>query len=299
MRRSRRIAVGGLGLAAALVALEARYYRGASALCHPARKHVTAEVRRATLARLPTLEDVSFTTSDGLTLRGFYVPAKNGATVVMGHGLGDNRMHMLPGVEMLARHGYGALFFDWRAHGESDGDVSTWSDREQLDFSAAIDFAARRPDVTGGRIAGLGFSIGASTVALVAARDTRVRAVILEAVYPSFEQEVRDKMGTRGILSLWPARLAMRRAGIDADHIRPIDHIAEIHPRPILEIAGTLDTDTSVRVATAVFERAAEPKRLWVVEGAAHGEYETVAPVEFERVMTAFLDDALFPARGL
>src|SRR5512140_1206478 len=193
---------------------------------------------------------------------------------------------------MLARHGYGALFFDWRAHGESDGDTSTWSDREQLDFEAAVDYAAKRPDVTAGRIAGLGFSIGASTVALAAAGDARVRAVIIEALYPSFDAEIADKFRARGALSIWPASLAMRRAGLDPARIRPIDHLAEIAPRPLLAIAGTLDLDTPPAVVAAAFARAEEPKEMWVVPGADHGGYERAAPAELERVVTAFLDGA-------
>lgn len=297
MRRARAVALAVLAFAACFLAFEARYYRRGAKLCHPTRKPVTLADKALARAHLPTLEEVSFRTADGLTLRGFYVPATNGATVVMGHGLGENRMHSLPDAEMLARHGYGSLLFDWRAHGESEGDASTWSDHEQLDFSAAIDFVAARPDVKDGHIAGMGFSIGASTVVLEAAKDLRVKAVILEAIYPSFDEEIKDKMGSQGALSWVPAELAMQRAGLDPSHIRPIDHIAELTPRPLLEITGARDIDTPVAIATRVFDRAAEPKRMWVVEGAGHGEYEKKAPVELEKVLTSFLDEAFFPKK--
>jgi uncharacterized protein len=216
----------------------------------------------------------------------------------MGHGLGENRMRFLPVAEILARHGYGSLFFDWRAHGDSGGETSTWSDHEQRDFAAAVDFASRRPDVTDGRIAGLGFSIGASTVAMEAARDMRVRAVILEAVYTSFDDEIRDKMGKRGFLSLWPARAAARHAGLDFDHIRPIDVVPHFAPRPILFIGGTRDGDTAADVVRRVYDVASEPKQLWIVEGAEHGEYRNMAPAEYERILTTFLDGAFFQAAG-
>ena len=291
-RRGLRVGLALVALLGAILAVEARYYRGASRACHPPRMAIGAEEKAAARARLPGLEDVAFTTADGLVLRGFYLPAENGATVILGHGLGDNRMHFLPDVEMLARHGYGALFFDWRGHGESDGEGSTWSDREQMDLRAAVDFVARRPDVQEGRIAALGFSIGASTVALEAATDPRVRAVVLEAVYTSLDDEVAVKWGGRGFVSRCPARIALKREGLHFSHIRPIDHVAEIAPRPILAIAGSDDLDTPVAVVARVYDAATQPKRMWIAQGAGHGEYEKAAPAEFERELIAFLDSA-------
>jgi hypothetical protein len=62
-------------------------------------------------------EDVSFRTSDGLELRGWYVPSKNGAAVIAFPGRKGPQAH----TRMLARHGYGVLLFDRRGEGESDG----------------------------------------------------------------------------------------------------------------------------------------------------------------------------------
>jgi hypothetical protein len=66
----------------------------------------------------PAHEDVSFETSDGLTLRGWYVPSKNGAAVISFPG----RKGPQKPARMLARHGYGVLVFDRRGEGESDGE---------------------------------------------------------------------------------------------------------------------------------------------------------------------------------
>ena len=48
-------------------------------------------------------ENISFTTSDGLELQGWYVPSKNGAAVIAFPGRSGPRAH----TRMLARHGYG------------------------------------------------------------------------------------------------------------------------------------------------------------------------------------------------
>ena len=67
-------------------------------------------------------EDVSFTTSDGLTLQGWYVPSRNGAAVISFPG----RKGPQQPARMLARHGYGVLLFDRRGEGRSDGEPNAF-----------------------------------------------------------------------------------------------------------------------------------------------------------------------------
>jgi len=52
-----------------------------------------------------TYEDVSFKTRDGLTLRGWYIPSKNKAAVLVAHGIGGNRASPPAQVAALGRHG--------------------------------------------------------------------------------------------------------------------------------------------------------------------------------------------------
>jgi pimeloyl-ACP methyl ester carboxylesterase len=298
VRKRRRLLPAVCLLVLAGTSVEARYVRGTTALLKPERVRITSADAQAARAVLPGLVDASFRTDDGLLLRGYYVPSRNGAVVVMGHGIAANRMYFLPDAEMLARHGYGALFFDWRAHGESEGELSTWGDREQRDLRAALDFVSNLPDVSQGRIAVLGFSSGASAVALGAAADPRARAVILEAPYTSFDEELRSKMSGRGFLSLWPALLTVRYYGIDTHTVRPVDEVAAIAPRPVLFIVGARDDDTPEPVVRRVYDAALEPKRIWVVDGARHGDYQKVAPEGCAREIIGFLDEALFGAKA-
>ncbi len=295
----KRAIVWTLGLAtvfAAFLAFEYRYVRYAAAWTHPSRRAISTAQRDDAHARLPTLAEVAFTTSDGVELRGWYVPSRNGAVVVMGHGLAENRVRFLPDAEFLARHGYGTLFFDWRANGESGGDIATWGDREQLDLSAAVDFASKQPDVVDGRLAAAGFSIGAAAVAMGASNDPRIRAVILLAVWTSLEDELNYKFRRYGFLSRWPALEGFRREGVRLDAVRPVDAVGRIAPRPILFIGGSIDSDTPPWVMDRMYAAAGEPKRRWTAEGAEHGSFRDVAPADYERVIVSFHDDTFFPA---
>ena len=295
MKSSRRTKLI-LGLALVVAApgtLAIHSYGRVSGMIHPARVHVTVEDEAGAKRDLPGLEDVTFRTTDGLALRAWFAPGSRRAAVVFVHGGGGNRTQLLPEARILASHGYGVLAYDSRASGESDGDLVTCGDHEQRDVAAAIDFVSARAEIDSKRIGILGFSIGASTVALEAAGDPRVRAVVLYATWSSMEDEIKGKAHRFGPLSWGPVLFGLRRQGIDVDAVRPIDHVAEIGPRPLLMIAGTDDSDTPVAVMKRVFEAASEPKELWVEPHATHGHCVEAAPEEYEKRVVGFFDRSL------
>ena len=84
-----------------------------------------------------------------LTLKGWYVPSRNGAAVISFPG----RKGPQKPARMLARHGYGVLVFDRRGEGESDGEPNIFGWGGDSDIKAAIRFLQQRPDVDPGRIA--------------------------------------------------------------------------------------------------------------------------------------------------
>jgi len=279
-----------LGLVVLLARVVVMSVRLATHGLHPARLPLDRSPDEVGIERY---EDVSFVTADGLTLRGWYVPSENGAAVVLGHGHAANRTQLLPEAGILAQHGYGVLLFDWRAHGESGGDATTLGDRERQDLGAAISFVAARPEVDPGRIGALGFSMGGAAVTLGAARDPRVRAVVIDAAYPTLKEQVafffRAIPLAGPIATLW----GQREVGGDLVAAQPVDEICGISPRPVLLIYGADDGDVPPGSAEAMFAAACEPKALWLVEGVGHGDYIEVVPQEYERRLVAFFDEAL------
>ena len=121
-------------------------------------------------------EDVSFTTSDGLELQGWYVPSKNGAAVIAFPGRSGPQAH----TRMLARHGYGVLLFDRRGEGASEGDSNLFGWGGDKDILAAIEYLKTRPDVEPGRIGGIGFSVGGELMLQTAAETDDLAAVVSE-----------------------------------------------------------------------------------------------------------------------
>jgi alpha-beta hydrolase superfamily lysophospholipase len=271
-------------LVLALCGQAVRVFRRENADFHPHRGPVA---RPAPEADLEGLRDVSFEMSGGATLRGWWLPSRNAAAVILTHGSGANRAQLLPEARILARHGYGVLLFDWPGHGESGGSVAL-GEPERRALESAVDFVAAQPGVDAKRIGALGFSVGGAIVAQVAARDSRVRAVVLEGTYANANELNRFAYGR---LMQWPARLAGFLAGTNG--VEPVDAVPALRPRPVLMITGTADQTVPSSMVKQLFDAAGEPKQFWIVVGAGHGGYDRVAPAEYRERLERFFDAAL------
>jgi len=259
-------------LAVALGAKLVHHAQVARAMLHPARTPVlAADLALAQKALHGGVQSVTFATADGLLLQGWYKPSRTGAVVVFVHGGQGNRLWFLAQAQALAERGIGALLYDSRASGNSDGDTQSWGDLEQEDLIAALNWVSARPDADPRRLGAEGFSMGASTVCMVAASDPRIKAVVLHNMWSSLRDELRHKSGTA--LSTWLLLLDFWWAGIDPDRVQPAQVIHQIAPRPLRLVAAEGDQDTPVAVEQALFERARSPKALWRIPGADHMDY--------------------------
>ncbi len=128
--------------------------------------------------------DVEFD-AEGVTLRGwFYVPEGASGpvpTIIMAHGFSAvKEMYLDRFAEAFAVAGLGALVFDNRNFGASDGEpryeIDPW---EQVrDYRHAISYAITRPEVDADRIGIWGSSYSGGHVLVVGAIDRRVKCVV-------------------------------------------------------------------------------------------------------------------------
>ena len=243
-------------------------------------------------------EDLLLTTPDGLGLSAWYHPSRNGSAVVLAHGHGANRLQMLPEANLLVARGFGVLLFDWRAHGESGGELSTRGDRERLDLQSAVDWLAQRTDVRPGGIGVLGYSRGASVAIEAAARDPRIAAVVAEAATTSIEAGLNEDFGRFGAFSRTLANWWLRARGVDVESMSPLTHIAAIAPRPVFLVHGTLDRSTPFYMSTLLYAAAGRSKQLWLITGAGHGGYLSHVGPEYSGQVIEFFESALLRDLG-
>jgi len=131
-----------------------------------------------------TRRDIEFN-AEGVTLRGWFYPAQGAAgsapTVVMAHGFSAvKEMYLDSFAEVFSAAGLGALVFDNRNFGASDGEprqeIDPWA--QVRDYRHAITYATTLPEVDPARIGILGSSYSGGHVLVVGAIDRRVKAVV-------------------------------------------------------------------------------------------------------------------------
>ena len=240
-----------------------------------------------------TYEAVSFTTRDGLTLRGWYIPSRNGAAVMMLHGIASNRVGVLDHAVLLARRGYGVLMFDARAHGESEGEVLQFGGDEAEDVRGAANFLQSRPDVDPERIGALGLSLGAQMSILGAARTEAVKAVVADApCCTTFSDWAPPQTAEEWLyvpFDLTFFQFLRWHTGV-SDPLSVRDALAQLSPRPVLIIGGGGAEQRSVE---HLFAAAREPKQLWIIPEAGHIAGLSVRPQEYEAKVASFFDEAI------
>src|SRR5579859_5645736 len=173
---------------------------------HPQRTHLPSQAWRGVAIKAGRvggkLSNVSITTRDGVTLRGWYVqPANwNGKTAIVLHGVGDTRQSASEYGMFLMQHGFAFLAPDLRAHGESGGEVFGYGALEAEDVHEWANwlYAAHKPSC----LYGLGESIGAAIILQSLKYEPRYCAVMAEASFSDMRDIANERL--EGILFAKP-----------------------------------------------------------------------------------------------
>jgi uncharacterized protein len=241
-------------------------------------------------------EKVSFETSDGLTLKGWYVPSQNRAAVIVFPGRkGPQRQ-----TPMLVRHGYGVLLFDRRGEGESEGDPNLFGWAMDRDLKAAAAFLVRRPEVDPDRIGGLGLSVGGEMLLQTAAESKDFKAVVSEgAGSRSVREDLEKPRALDDVLALPLSFVQTAGIALFSNHMPPpslVDLTGRIAPRPMFLIYALHGTGGEEKQLNPKYYAAAgAPKQIWEIPESAHTGGIEARPVEYERRVVAFFDRALLP----
>ncbi|MBT2323380.1 alpha/beta fold hydrolase [Variovorax paradoxus] len=224
-------------------------------------------------------------------LSGWQSRGNSGAgAVLLLHGVRSDRRQMIGRARFLHRLGYSVLLIDLPAHGESTGDRITFGVREAEGVQAAL--AHLRREMPSEPVGVIGISLGAAAFAL-GGPNAQVHAVILESMYPTIDEAVRNRLETYlgsagGLLSpllLWQLPL---RAGVSPGQLRPVERVGGLGAAVFI-ISGAEDRRTTADESRELFRMAMEPKQLWIVDRAAHVDLHALAQHEYEQKVGAFL----------
>ena len=263
-----------------------------------------------TLSMYPQLEEniepVSFLAADGVKLSGWIAIGDSENAVVLLHGYTGDRTAMLPQASMLFEEGFTVLLFDFRHRGESEGDFVSFGYYEKQDVLAAVDLiedvgeTMRESGRTGIESIGLiGLSNGGATAILFAAENPgRIKAIVIDSAFKSLDSAVSQSfthfVGLPAFpfapITVWFSEL---RTGLNRKDVIPEDAIANITNTPVLIIHGLEDETISYRDSEAIYLKANQPKDLWLVPGAEHGDASEIEEQEYRNRIVAFFTEHL------
>ncbi|MBW7651197.1 alpha/beta hydrolase [Anoxybacillus sp. ST4] len=264
-------------------------------LTHKERKAVT----ETPTAYGMTYKDVTFTSKhDGVKLKGWVIePTKQAKmTVIFSHGYGGNRYEpnvpFLPIAKVLTDAGYRVIMFDFRASGESEGDMTTIGAKEKYDLLGVIDYAKQHYFEP---IALYGVSMGAATSILAAGMDKDVQAVIADSPFSDLEGYLRTYMPvwtnlpnvpfTYLIITLIPII-----TDLDPAESVPIKAIDAIAPRPILFIHSKADPSIPYEESVNMYNKHPDVFELWLTDKAKHVKSFAMYKDEYIQRMLTFLE---------
>jgi uncharacterized protein len=237
------------------------------------------------------LRDVQFAGQSGATMRGWYLPSRTGAAVVLACGSESDRSSLWPYAARLANAGLGVLLFDWPGAGTSDG-VVTMGEPETVALRNAVSFAIAQPDVTSARVGVLGFSVGSYISVLEASRDPRVRVLVLEGLFDNPMSQTWAEYAAAGRAIQIGGLVGDYLVGLRRDDPRASTLLPSLRGPRLLFVAGDADRIVPIELSRELFARANTPKDFWTIRGAGHGDYLTVDSTYGPRLV-AFLTGAL------
>lgn len=218
-------------------------------------------------------EIVTVKTEDNITLRGWYMPAKeNKGTILVCHGVGANKSHILPVALMFQSGGYNVYQFDFRNHGDSDKTPISYGYKERKDIKAIIKFIKSR----GVNKLGLyGLSMGGAIVLLSTPENSEVQAVIADSAYASVERVLKYR-----VHFIYPEPLVNFETNLIEFYVKllynvPIQEIEPIKVVPVIKvpklfILGDKDKNITPDNGYDLYKNASQPKELLVIKGANH-----------------------------
>ena len=223
-------------------------------------------------------ESVAFNADDGVQLRGWWIPATGKPstnTLVLCHGVGLGKSTLLPFTKQFVPQGYNVLLFDFRAHGQSGGQLTTFGDLERRDVLGAVRWLQENHQKEATRIDGVGIETGAAALVGAAADEGAAgHAIQTLVLYDGYDE-----------LSRVGKRLAMQRfvpplnwlfanlglplmnwqTGAELTTFSPGDLMSRVWPRPVFVINAVDEQTFNFEASRRLFDDVSGPRqRRWV-----------------------------------
>lgn len=214
-------------------------------------------------------------TKDGIKIAVDHYKAQHLSLVIIAHGFYNSKNALL--LKDLAKglvDQHDVILFDFRGHGQSSGWFH-WTSREYLDLLAVIEHVKGQYS----KIGIVGFSLGAATTFITAAKTERINSIVAISCPQSFERIDYKFWNLSPAIDLKYSLLGEGRIGKGVRpgafwrvKEKPIHLVATIK-QPVLFIHGTKDWVINHRHTHALYEKTRAFKKLEIIDDGPHAEY--------------------------
>jgi alpha-beta hydrolase superfamily lysophospholipase len=203
--------------------------------------------------------NLTFSSTDGTKLHGWFLPAQGESKGVVLHVHGNTgclRNHFVQ-FEWLPIEGYSVLAFDYRGYGLSENRQPTPKGLMR-DTQGAIAFLKTFPATAGQKLLILAQSIGGNNAIAAVAHSNKegIAGIVLDATFFSYSAVASYHVPKAGILM--------------SDRYSANRLIKQLAPIPLLFLHGKSDPVVPWTHSRDLYELATSPKQITYVPGAGH-----------------------------
>ena len=243
-------------------------------------------------------ENVTFpSVPDGISLKGWFIDSPGTRTLLVLHGqssVKDNFINMEVG-RVLYQHGYDLLMFDFRAHGDSGGEIGTIGDWEARDIAGTLAYLKGR-GIT--QVGAIGWSMGASALINAAPDHPEIAAIVADSAFADLMSIIdveRERVHAPPFFVPGVVLMTRLMYGIDLTSNRPERALAKLGDRPMLLIHSIGDPAIPVAQSEELAKAGAgNPNlQLWLVPTIGHVSSFSTNEQEYTDKVIHFFDSSL------
>jgi pimeloyl-ACP methyl ester carboxylesterase len=244
---------------------------------------------------LSNYESLNFTDSKGEEHAGWLLRGRKGAPViVLCHGYDSNRSELLSLGTVLQAYHFNVYIFNFRGV-KPKSLTSDFGAHQVAILQAALDKVTKQPDINPSRMGLFGKTTGGYAALVVAEQNPMVKSVVVDNAYEKpiqmFNAQVDQVLGSTTVFRvIMDTEFRLLNAGDTPPQLDA--NFSKLNPIPKFFISGR-DVPALAAVTEGFYDRAAQPKRLIVMDHTQYGTMNGNEKQEYENQILAFYQQSL------
>ena len=244
-------------------------------------------------------EELSIDSPNGYPIKGIFLkPLETKNTIIICHGVTENKISMVKYARMFERLGFNTFVFDHRRHGDSGGKTTSYGYYEKFDLAAVVQTVK---SIVGEKaLIGIqGESMGAASMILYAGLiEDGADFYIADCGFSNFSELISQIMlkatHLRSKIPLHLANIFLRlRDGYTFKSVTPKEAVKNI-ASPVLFIHSLGDDFILPYMTEEMYEEKEGPKMIKLFEKGGHAESFNENQLVYEKTVQEFIENYVY-----